>query len=162
MHGKNFEQIPATESGIEAAARLQREDGINVNLTFVSGVMHATACAQSGAVAVTLPIAKVSFFFSFECLVSCSACAHAKNVYARISTVVQMHDWRRRGIGRNVGDSEEDVVGAGAEDAETIAAYFELHGLSSSTGLIAGKMNHVRTFQPNTFTSFSFFCARRG
>jgi hypothetical protein len=73
-----------------------------------------------------------------------------------------MHDWRRRGIGRNVGDSEEDVVGAGAEDAETIAAYFELHGLSSSTGLIAGKMNHVRTFQPNTFTSFLFFCAHRG
>ena len=31
------------------------------------------------------------------------------------------------------------------EDAETIAAYFELHGLSS-TGLIAAKMDHVRTF----------------
>jgi len=60
MHEK-IKQIPATESGIEAAARLQREDGINVNLTFVSGVIHATACAQSGAVAVTLPIAKVSF-----------------------------------------------------------------------------------------------------
>lgn len=61
MHEK-IKQIPATESGIEAAARLQREDGINVNLTFVSGVIHATACAQSGAVAVTIPIAKVSFF----------------------------------------------------------------------------------------------------
>lgn len=61
MHGK-IKQIPATESGIEAAARLQREDGINVNLTFVSGVIHATTCAQSGAVAVTIPIAKVSFF----------------------------------------------------------------------------------------------------
>jgi hypothetical protein len=58
---KKIKQIPATESGIEAAARLQREDGINVNLTFVSGVIHATACAQSGAVAVTLPITKVSF-----------------------------------------------------------------------------------------------------
>jgi hypothetical protein len=61
---KIIKQIPATESGIEAAARLQREDGINVNLTFVSGVIHAAACAQSGAVAVTLPITKVSFFFS--------------------------------------------------------------------------------------------------
>jgi hypothetical protein len=61
MHGKKIKQIPATVSGIEAAARLQREDGINVNLTFVSGVIHATACAQSGAVAVTIPIAKVSF-----------------------------------------------------------------------------------------------------
>jgi hypothetical protein len=64
MH--KIKQIPATESGIEAAARLKREDGINVNLTFVSGVIHATACAQSGAVAVTLPIAKVSFFFLFS------------------------------------------------------------------------------------------------
>jgi Transaldolase/Fructose-6-phosphate aldolase len=61
-----IKQIPATESGIEAAARLQREDGINVNLTFVSGVIHATACAQSGAVAVTIPIVKVSFFFLFS------------------------------------------------------------------------------------------------
>lgn len=84
------------------------------------------------------------------------------HIHPLLLCVVQMHDWRRRGIGRNVGDSEEDVVGAGAEDAETIAAYFELHGLSSSTGLIAGKMNHVRTFQPNTFTSFLFFCAHRG
>jgi hypothetical protein len=64
-----------------------------------------------------------------------------------------MCDWRR-GIGRReVGDSEE-VAGAGGEDAETIAAYFDLHGLSSSTGLIAGKMNHVRTFVDRTlFTS---------
>jgi hypothetical protein len=57
----------ATEAAIEAAASLQREDGINVNLTSVSGVMHAAACARAGAVAVTLPIAKVclSFFFTF-------------------------------------------------------------------------------------------------
>jgi transaldolase len=60
-------QIPATEAGIDAAAVLQREDGINVNLAFVSGVMHAATCAQAGAVAVTLSIEKVclSFFFSF-------------------------------------------------------------------------------------------------
>lgn len=67
-----------------------------------------------------------------------------------------MRDWRR-GIGRHsdVGDSEKDVVGAGGEeDAETIAAYFYLHGLSSSTGLIVGNIDHVRTFQPNAFTSF--------
>jgi hypothetical protein len=73
-----------------------------------------------------------------------------------------MRDWRR-GIGRDVGDSEEDVVGAGGEDAETIAAYFDLHGLSSTTGLIAGKMNHVRTFRDRTlFTSFSFLPSRVG
>ncbi|KAH9955409.1 hypothetical protein BC827DRAFT_874468 [Russula dissimulans] len=51
--------IPATEAGIEAAAKLQREDGINVILTSVSGLVHATACAQAGAVAVTLPITKM-------------------------------------------------------------------------------------------------------
>ncbi|KAI9507114.1 hypothetical protein F5148DRAFT_159889 [Russula earlei] len=108
--------IPATESGIEATASLQREDGINVNLTSVSGVVHATACAQAGAVAVTLPIA-------------------------------EMHRWRR-GIGRDVPDSgEEDSAvgvggGGGGEDAETIAAYFQLHGFSN-TGLIAAKMKHV-------------------
>ena len=70
--------------------------------------------------------------------------------------VIQMRDWRR-GIRRDsdVGDSEKDVVGAGGEeDAETIAAYFDLHGLSSSTGLIVGNIDHVRTFQPNAFTSF--------
>jgi transaldolase len=60
---RNTIQIPATDAGIDAAARLQREDGINVNLTFVSGVMHAAACVQAGPVAVTLPIAKVCFFF---------------------------------------------------------------------------------------------------
>lgn len=43
-------------------------------------------------------------------------------------------------------DSEDNDVGSGEEDAETIAAYFDLHGLSS-TGLIIGRMNHVRTFQ---------------
>ena len=64
-----------------------------------------------------------------------------------------MRDWRRD-MGRDVGDSKKDVVGAGGEDAETIAAYFDLHGLSSTMGLIAGKMNHVRTFRPNAFTSF--------
>lgn len=51
-----------------------------------------------------------------------------------------MRDWRQRM------DSENNDVGGGEEDAETIAAYFDLHGLSS-TGLIIDRMNHVRTFQ---------------
>jgi hypothetical protein len=51
-----------------------------------------------------------------------------------------MRDWRRRMV------SGDNDVGGTEEDAETIAAYFDLHGLSS-TGLIAGRMNHVRTFQ---------------
>ncbi|KAH9983377.1 hypothetical protein BJV74DRAFT_886819 [Russula compacta] len=102
--------IPATEAGIDAAARLQREDGINVNLTSVSGVVHATACAQAGAVAVTLPIAK-------------------------------LREWRRY-IRRDIIADSGQNSGTGGEDAETIAAHFELHGFSS-TGLIAAKMDHV-------------------
>lgn len=57
--------IPATEAGIAAAASLQCEDGIGVNLTSVSGVMHAAACAQAGAAAVTIPVATVCFCFFF-------------------------------------------------------------------------------------------------
>jgi hypothetical protein len=53
-----------------------------------------------------------------------------------------MREWRRD-VGRDIADSEENS-GAGGEDAETIAAYFELHGFSSTSGLIAGKMDHVR------------------
>ena len=81
--------------------------------------------------------------------------AHTQNVYsASISTFcVQMRDWRRD-MGRDIGDPKKAVVGAGGEDAGTIAAYFDLHGLSSTTGLIVGKMDNVRTFQPNAFTSF--------
>jgi hypothetical protein len=139
MHGKIIKQIPATESGIEAAARLQREDGINVNLTFVSGVIHATACAQSGAVAVTLPITKVSFFSLLR--PSWHIRARTQNAHAAYPSLllcIQMRDWRRRM------DSEGNDVGGGQEDAEMIAAYFDLHGLS--TGLIVDRMNHVRTF----------------
>jgi hypothetical protein len=67
-----------------------------------------------------------------------------------------MRDWRRR-----MGSGDNDV-GGWEEDAEMIAAYFDLHGLS--TGLIIDRMNHVRTFPTKRFffTSFglSFFAFR--
>ncbi|KAI0251520.1 hypothetical protein BJV78DRAFT_424457 [Lactifluus subvellereus] len=109
--GKVLVAISATETGIDAATCLQREDGINVNLTSVSGVTHATACAQAGAAAVTLPIAS-------------------------------MRDWRRGRTGNVVADPEGNSGTEREEDAETIAAYFELHGISS-TALIASTMDHV-------------------
>ena len=59
-----------------------------------------------------------------------------------------MRDWRRRM------DSEDNDVGGWEEDAEMIAAYFDLHGLS--TGLIVDRMNHVRTFQTKRFFFTSF------
>jgi hypothetical protein len=52
-----------------------------------------------------------------------------------------MRDWRRR-----MGSGDNDVGGL-EKDAEMIAAYFDLHGLSSSTGLIIERMDHVCTFQ---------------
>ena len=58
-----------------------------------------------------------------------------------------MREWRRT-LGRDIAESQgkENAGAAGIEeDAETIAAYFELHGLSSTTGLIASEMEHVRT-----------------
>ncbi len=140
---------------------------INVNLTFVSGVIHATVCAQSGAVAVTLPIAKVSSYFLasafFPSLPAARARTHRRlrRISAPPAFCIQMRDWRRQV------DSKDYVVGGGGEDAETIAAYFDLHGLSSSTGLIAGPVNHVRTFQTDrqffyVFRAFSFpFCSSR-
>ncbi|KAH8980683.1 hypothetical protein EDB92DRAFT_264895 [Lactarius akahatsu] len=108
--------IPATEAGIAAAASLQCEDGININLTSVSGVMHAAACAQAGAAAVTMSIAAI-------------------------------RDWHRdrgrvnRGVTcleENTGADSDDAIG----DAQTIAAYFQQHGISS-TQLLACKIGHV-------------------
>ena len=134
---------------------MQREDGINVNLTFVSGVIHATACAQSGAAAITLPTAKVSFIIIFPAFFPSLLAQRARTQYClrRKSAVyfcMQMGDWRRR-----IESGDADVEGGG-EDAETIAAYFDLHGLSSSTGLIAGRMNDVRTFQAKRLFLTSF------
>jgi len=57
-----------------------------------------------------------------------------------------MREWRRT-IGQDIVDSEEESSrAAGVEGiAQTIAAYFEMHDFSSTTGLIAGEMDHVRT-----------------
>ena len=59
---------------------------------------------------------------------------------------VQIREWRRT-IGQDIVESEEESSrAAGVEGiAQTIAAYFELHDFSSTTGLIAGEMDHVRT-----------------
>ena len=55
-----------------------------------------------------------------------------------------MRNWRRGRTGDVVADPEGNSGTEGEEDAETIAAYFELHGISS-TALIASTMDHVRT-----------------
>ncbi|KAI0342376.1 hypothetical protein BDW22DRAFT_1357708 [Trametopsis cervina] len=41
--------IPATEEGLLAAQILKNEDGIQTNLCFVSGFVHALACIEAGA-----------------------------------------------------------------------------------------------------------------
>lgn len=105
--------IPATEAGIAAAASLQCEDRINVNLTSVSGVMHAAACAQAGATAVTIPIAEIRDWH---------------------------HD---RGCGvnypeENTREDSDDAI----RDAQTIAAYFWQHGIFYPQ-LLACNIGHV-------------------
>ncbi|KAI9452044.1 hypothetical protein BJY52DRAFT_1294837 [Lactarius psammicola] len=94
--------VPATEAGIAAAASLQCEDGINVNLTSVSGVMHAAACALTGAAAVTIPVAAI------------------RDWHCDRGRVTHAED--------NTGAGSDDAIG----DAQTIAAYFRQHGIFST------------------------------
>ncbi|KAF5339099.1 hypothetical protein D9611_011157 [Ephemerocybe angulata] len=54
--------IPATEAGLLAARALQKE-GTNVNLYMVSSLMHAVACAETGAAAVTIHVRQVLEWF---------------------------------------------------------------------------------------------------
>jgi hypothetical protein len=58
---------------------------------------------------------------------------------------VQTREWRRT-IGQDIVESEEESTRAAGVKGivQTIAAYFELHGFST-TGLIASEMDHVRT-----------------
>jgi hypothetical protein len=70
-----------------------------------------------------------------------------------------MQAWRRGRTGKVVADPKENSGTEREEDAETIAAYFELHGISS-TALIAGTMDHVRTHLPFTCFHFTFFVGK--
>ncbi|KAF8153301.1 hypothetical protein B0H34DRAFT_662974 [Crassisporium funariophilum] len=47
--------IPATEAGILAAQRLQKVQ-VNVNLYLVSSLMHAAACAETNAAAISISV----------------------------------------------------------------------------------------------------------
>jgi hypothetical protein len=94
--------------------------------------MHAAACAQAGAAAVTIPIAAVRVLFFISHTIDCSF-------------RYKIRDWRRdRGSGvtypdENTGEDSDDAI----RDAQTIAAYFRQHGISS-TQLLACNINHVR------------------
>ncbi|KAF5351461.1 hypothetical protein D9757_012052 [Collybiopsis confluens] len=54
-----FISIPATECGVIAAARLEKEFDIRTNLYLVSGLMHAIACAEASAAWITIDVAKI-------------------------------------------------------------------------------------------------------
>ncbi|EDR04314.1 uncharacterized protein LACBIDRAFT_304919 [Laccaria bicolor S238N-H82] len=51
--------IPATEAGIMAARELSTKYNLNVNLYLVSSLVHAMACAEAGAAAVSIPIGQL-------------------------------------------------------------------------------------------------------
>ncbi|KAI0265304.1 hypothetical protein BC834DRAFT_1041779 [Gloeopeniophorella convolvens] len=121
--------IPATETGIEAAATLQREDAINVCLCFVSGIGHAAACARAGAAAVSLSIAAVSTE-----LFSLLRSGHDNQTHMG----TQMREWDRNRAGHASGSK---VTDAAIDEAQTAAAYFAQHG--AQTTLIARTLGHV-------------------
>ncbi|KAF8909754.1 hypothetical protein CPB84DRAFT_1958797 [Gymnopilus junonius] len=47
--------IPATEAGIYAAQKLEKQ-GIQVNLCMVTSLMHAAACTEAGASTISIPV----------------------------------------------------------------------------------------------------------
>ncbi|KAG5637661.1 hypothetical protein H0H81_003682 [Sphagnurus paluster] len=54
-----LQRIPATIEGLRAAQDLEREHGIHTNLYFVSGLLHAAACAEAGATTITIPVGRL-------------------------------------------------------------------------------------------------------
>ncbi|EIM87073.1 aldolase [Stereum hirsutum FP-91666 SS1] len=52
--------IPAMREGIEACKILEYQHDIHVNLTSISSLIHAAACAEAGATAITVPISKMT------------------------------------------------------------------------------------------------------
>ena len=52
--------IPSTEAGVRATWTLWNTDKINVNLTLVGGLAHATICAEAGAAYLSFDLASVS------------------------------------------------------------------------------------------------------
>ncbi|KIJ94100.1 hypothetical protein K443DRAFT_642765 [Laccaria amethystina LaAM-08-1] len=51
--------VPATEAGIIAARELSTKYNLNVNLYLVSSLIHAMACAEAEAAAVSIPIGQL-------------------------------------------------------------------------------------------------------
>ncbi|KAF8909582.1 hypothetical protein CPB85DRAFT_1518984, partial [Mucidula mucida] len=51
--------IPATEAGLRAINELYYEHGIQSNVVYVSGIAHATACAEAGAKAISLSVGPI-------------------------------------------------------------------------------------------------------
>ncbi|KAH9903331.1 aldolase [Cubamyces lactineus] len=52
--------IPSTEAGVQAARTLERKHHIQTNLSLVSGLAHAAACAEAQASCITLCYKKLS------------------------------------------------------------------------------------------------------
>ncbi|KAL5478458.1 hypothetical protein ACEPAI_2642 [Sanghuangporus weigelae] len=51
--------IPATETGLAIAKKLKEKHGIKTNLTLISNLVQAAACAEAGAAAITMPVDKI-------------------------------------------------------------------------------------------------------
>ncbi|KAL5497855.1 hypothetical protein ACEPAH_2786 [Sanghuangporus vaninii] len=51
--------IPATETGLMIAKKLKEKHGIKTNLTLVSNLVQAAACAEAGAAVINMPVDKI-------------------------------------------------------------------------------------------------------
>lgn len=125
-----FLQIPATEAGLQATRMLQKE-GINVNLYLVGSFIHAAACAETGAAAVTIHVGRVCVTHTARWkikLLTGPQCVVAVNLVG--GELVQILGWFERqkpsmAYHRNLAGHP------GVETIQTIIAYFRLHKIKT-------------------------------
>ncbi|KAI0634331.1 aldolase [Trametes polyzona] len=101
------DQIPATEAGVQAAQILEGKYGVQTNLTLVSGLAHAAACAEAGVTCITMCYKEI--------LAACSRKTNSNNPFIRAWEALNPS-------ARRLTD----------ETIESTAEYFDLHQLQSA------------------------------
>jgi len=104
-------QIPATEAGIYATQQLQK-DGINVNLCYVTSLIHAVACAEAKAIAISVSVGPVRIHRTIATTPLISG-----------TKLLEMYERRRKTV------YPDPSKHPGIETVQSILAYFKLHGI---------------------------------
>lgn len=124
-------QIPATEAGIYATQQLQK-DGININLCYVTGLIHAVACVEAKATAISVAVGPVS---TPRTIVNASLNPGTK--------LLEMYERKRKTVYPNPSKHP------GIETIQSILAYFKLNGIRTKVigtrfRTVSGKAYHVQ------------------